>query len=119
MTIIYKDGDAWLNRIDDYVAETKEEAVRHMNSIVQGMCANTLADMASIMHPKYEANVEIHKVFDNKRIVFLTIGNEVPDSIVRYVTVRTEFEYETDVDFLHWTETVQSAYSALMGARGF
>lgn len=119
MTVIYKDGDVWLNRIDDYAAETKEEAVRHMNNVVQGMHANTLATIASIMHPKYESNVETHKVSDNKYIVFLTIGNETPDSIVRSVTVRTEFEYETDVDFLHWTETVQSAYSALMGARGF
>lgn len=118
-TVIYKDDDAWLNRVDDYVAESKEEAVRHMNKIIQGMNPNTLALIASIMHPRYEADVKIYKVSDDRRIVLLTIGNEVVDSIIRSVTVRTEFEYKTDVDFLHWTETVQSAYSALMQARGF
>lgn len=117
-SIIYTEDNAWFNRIDDYVGESKEEAIKHMNELVQEMNSNMLANIASCMHPRYEANVNISKIGDEHYLVMLTIGKEATNSIIRSVTVRTEFEYHTDMDYQHWTEVVQSAYSALTEAQG-
>lgn len=117
-TVIYTEDGGWFNRIDDYVGETKEEAIKHMNELVQQLDSNVLSNIAHIMHPNYSANVSVIKIDTEKYLALLTLEKDATNSIIRSITVKTEFEYHTDMDYQHWTEVVQSAYSALTEAQG-